>query len=102
MKHYKIESNFQADLKKEIATLFPGAVIMKNDPNDIQGIPDLTVIWRDHWAWLECKRETNAHRQSNQGFYIQYARHYSFGAFIYPENKEEVLDAMEKSFQARR
>ena len=25
----------------------------------------------------------------------------SFAAFIYPENKEEVLNAMERSFQAR-
>lgn len=102
MRNYKRETDFQADLKKEIMERFPGAIVTKNDPNDIQGIPDLTVVWRNHWAMLECKKFTDAHRQANQAFYVKYANHYSFGAFIYPENKEEVLDAMEQSFQARR
>lgn len=84
MKHYKIESNFQADLKKEIETLFPGAVIMKNDPNDIQGIPDLTVIWRDHWAWLECKTRNKCSQTVEPRFLYSVCTPLFFRGFYLP------------------
>lgn len=46
------ENKFQAGLKKELRAMFPGCIIMKNDPDDIQGIPDLTVLYKDKWATL--------------------------------------------------
>ena len=50
------ESNFQADLKKELKTLFPGCIVTKLDSSDIQGIPDLLILYKNKWATLECKR----------------------------------------------
>lgn len=96
----KKESDFQSGLIDELHQRFPGCVVMKNDPRYIQGIPDLTVLYQDKWAVLEDKRERNAHRQPNQALYINKLNDMSFASFIYPENKEEVLNAMEQSFKA--
>ena len=48
-----LESKFQKELIDDIKTMFPGSIILKNDPNYIQGIPDLTVFYKDNWATLE-------------------------------------------------
>ena len=32
---------FQSRLIKDISKRFPGAIIMKNDPNYLQGVPDM-------------------------------------------------------------
>lgn len=99
----KLESQFQATLKKRLAERFPGCVVMKNDPNGIQGIPDLTILYKDRWATLECKRSEKAkNRQPNQKYYVDKMNEMSFSRFIFPENMEEVLDEMERSFQTRR
>jgi len=98
----KLESKFQAELKKKLAERFPGCVVMKNDPNDIQGIPDLTVLYKDRWATLECKRSEIAHKQPNQEYYVGVMNSMSFSRFIYPENMEEVLNEMERSFKTDR
>ena len=95
-----LESKFQGALIKEIKQRFPGAVVLKTDPNYIQGFPDRLILFRKHWAALECKREYNAHKQPNQEFYIDFLNNMSFAAFIQPENKVEVLNAMERSFQS--
>ncbi len=41
------ENKFQADLIKELKQLFPGCIILKNDANYIQGIPDLTIFYNE-------------------------------------------------------
>lgn len=93
------ERDFQSGLIKKIKDRFPGAIVMKNDSSYVQGIPDLTVLWKDKWATLECKNsETSSHRP-NQDYYISKMNDMSFSSFIYPENEREVLDAMERSFQ---
>lgn len=96
------ENKFQADLVKEIKKRFPGAIVLKNDANYLQGIPDLTILWNKCWAMLECKKSGNEKHQANQDFYVKMADDLSFGRFIYPENKEAVLDEMERSFKIRR
>lgn len=95
----KKESKFQGELIKEIKKRFPGAIVLKNDPTYIQGMPDLTVLWNRCWALLECKRSENEAHRPNQDFYVEAADKMFFGRFIYPENKEEVLDEMERSFK---
>ena len=95
----KKESDFQSGLIDELHERFPGCIVVKNDPRYIQGIPDLTVLYQDKWAVLEDKREQDAHRQPNQAYYINMLNDMSFASFIYPENKEEVLNAMEQSFK---
>lgn len=80
--------------------MFPGCIVMKNDPNYIQGIPDLIVLWGDRWAALEVKRSDKASRQPNQKYYVEMMDHMSFARFIYPQNKEEVLNEIQRSFRS--
>lgn len=96
------ESVFQAKLILEIKKRFPGAIVLKNDPNYIQGFPDLTVLYKDRWAVLEIKQSEKASHQPNQDFYILQADKMSVGRFVYPENMMEVLDDLARSFQVSR
>ena len=96
------ESVFQAKLIREIKKRFPGAIVLKNDPNYIQGFPDLTVLYKDRWAVLEIKQSEKASHQPNQDFYILQADKISVGRFVYPENMMEVLDDLARSFQVSR
>lgn len=97
----KLEKTFQAQLRKEIETRFPGSVVTKLDSGDIQGIPDLAIFYGSQWAWLEVKRSKDAPEQPNQNFYLNKGIEMSFAAKIYPENKEEVLDALQQTFTPR-
>ena len=96
----KRENKYQPKLIKKLKEQFPGCIVLKNDPNYIQGIPDLTVLYKDHWALLECKREEEARKQPNQPYYISKAKQMSYGAFVYPENEEEVLRDLQQAFGA--
>lgn len=96
------ESAFQAKLIREIKKRFPGAIVLKNDPNYIQGFPDLTVLYKDRWAVLEIKQSEKASHQPNQDFYILQAEKMSVGRFVYPENMMEVLDDLARSFKVSR
>lgn len=93
-----IESEFQKRLIKELKERFPECMVLKNDPNYIQGIPDLMVLGKDKWAALEVKKSAKAHHQPNQDYYVEKMNNLSFSAFVYPENKEEVLDELERAF----
>lgn len=92
------ESNFQHELIKDLKRLFPGCIVMKNDPSYIQGIPDLIVLYQDKWATLECKKSAGAEKQPNQDYYVERMDEMSFSRFIYPENKEEILNELQQAF----
>lgn len=96
------ESKFQAGLIKELEQKFPGCIVMKNDPNYIQGIPDLLILYQDKWASLECKRGEKASHQPNQDIYVKQMNQMSYSSFIYPENKEKVLNELQQAFKPRR
>lgn len=96
------ESKFQKEVIDEIRELLPDAIIMKNDPNYIQGIPDLTILSGDKWATLEIKKSKDATHQPNQDFYVERMNNMSYSAFIFPENKEEVLHEMAQSLKPKR
>ena len=96
------ENNFQSKLIKELKDRFPGCIVMKNDANYIQGIPDLIVLYKDRWAALECKRSAHERHQPNQDYYVEIMDDMSFAAFIFPENKEEVLNELQQSFKVKR
>lgn len=82
--------------------MFPGCIILKNDPSYLDGIPDLTLLWRNKWAALECKDNQGATRSANQRYYVDIMSRMSFAAFIYPENKDTILDDLQLAFKARR
>lgn len=94
------ESKFQADLKKELKKMFPGCIVTKLDSSDIQGIPDLLVLYKNKWATLENKRSEKASKRPNQEYYVNKMNEMSFSRFIYPENKEEVLNELYKTFKS--
>lgn len=93
------ENEFQARLKKELLKRFPECVVMKNDANYIQGIPDLLILYKDKWAALECKQSIAARHRPNQDYYVNKMNEMSFARFICPENKEEVLNELEQVFK---
>lgn len=96
------ESNFQAKLIQEIQERFPGSVVMKNDPSYKQGFPDILVLFKNRWAALEVKRGSKASRRPNQEYYVDKLGKMSYASFIYPENKEDVLNEIQQSFGIRR
>ena len=93
------ENKFQADLKKELRRRFPGCIVTKLDSSDIQGIPDLLILHNDKWAALEVKKSKSASRRPNQEYYVDKMNEMSFSQFIYPENKEEVLNELQERFK---
>ena len=93
------ESKFQRDLKKELKEMFPGCIVTKLDSGDIQGIPDLLILYKDKWATLENKRNANAPKRPNQEYYVGLMNEMSFSRFICPENKEEVLNDLQSAFR---
>ena len=95
----KLESKFQKELIDEIKREYPGCIILKNDPDYIQGFPDWTILWKDKWAVLEAKRAKNSRKQPNQEHYVEKLDSMSFSRFVYPENKEEVLNELRKTFK---
>ena len=93
-----LENKFQSKLIKELKKEFPGCMVLKNDPTYIQGVPDLLVLYKDRWAGLEVKRSATAKHQPNQDYYVNKMNEMSFSSFIYPENKEDVLNELRNSF----
>lgn len=93
------ENRFKTNLIKELKFLFPGCMVMHLDPNEIQGIPDLLILYKDRWAVLEGKDYATAKHQPNQDYYVDMMNGMSFAAFIYPENKDEVLDDLYEFFK---
>lgn len=94
----KNENVFQASLIRTIKNLLPGCIVLKLDPNYIQGIPDLLVLYGFTWIALECKKSENAPHRPNQDHYIKTMNTMSFATFVYPENVQQVLEDMVKYF----
>jgi hypothetical protein len=94
------ESQFQAQLIKKLNKMLPGIIVLKNDPNYIQGIPDLILLYKNRWAALEVKRGATASVRPNQAHYIRTMYAMSYAAFIYPENESEILNEVQQSLTA--
>lgn len=55
-----LENRFKTNLVRELKERFPGCIVLHIDPTEIQGMPDLLVLYRDRWAALEGKRTAKA------------------------------------------
>ena len=95
----KLESGFQDRLIAELKEMFPGCMVFKMD--QIQGIPDLLILYGKRWASLENKKSATAKHQPNQEYYVDLMNRMSFSRFICPENKEEVLTELRKVFSKK-
>ncbi len=91
-----LERDFQLKLMRELKDLFPGAIVFKLEAK--QGLPDIMILNGNRWASLECKVSADAHHQPNQDYYVRRMNDMSFSAFIYPENKAEVMKALKSYF----
>lgn len=94
------ENKFQSELIHDLKRRFDGCIVTKLDSAHIQGIPDLLVLYKDKWATLECKKDAHAPARPNQRYYVDKMDSMSFSRFIYPENKEDVLNELQQSFEA--
>lgn len=93
------ENIFQAKLIKELKKRYPGCLVMKLDSSYIQGIPDLLILYKKHWATLECKKSEMSSVRPNQRYYVKLMNDMSFSRFICPENMEVVLHDLQQSFK---
>jgi hypothetical protein len=89
------EREYQTELIRNIRHILPGCLILKNDTDYLQGIPDLLILHRDRWAMLEVKVSIDSPIRPNQEYYIDKLNGMSFAAFIYPENERAVLNALQ-------
>lgn len=96
------ENEYQARLIKKLKRMFPGAIVLKNDSDYIQGIPDLLILFGNSWAALEVKASYSAPTQVNQTYWVELMDDMSFAAFIFPENEEDILDDLQITFRVSR
>lgn len=96
------ERDFRVKLIKDIYNIFPECVILRNDPNFLQGVPDLTVLYKNRWGMLETKKEKMSSRRPNQEYYIDLFDTMSFARFVSYENKEQVLYELQQALRVER
>jgi hypothetical protein len=97
----KQENEYKRGLKKRIEEHFPGCIVLKNDEQMLQGIPDMTILWGYCYAVLEVKRSLDAPFRPNQEHYLEWIVE-KMGGIAYvicPENEEEVLSAIQHAFE---
>ena len=98
------ENTFQSKIIQKIRNLFPGCIILKNDPNYLQGFPDLLILYHNKWAALEVKDSEQASEdpslQPNQAHYITVLDRMSYASFIYPENMKRILNELQQTFRS--
>ena len=99
MRQTKLERDFQKSFIEELKELFKGCIVLKNDSSYIQAIPDWSIFFKDKWAALEMKRSMKASKRPNQDYYVDLMNKMSFARFVYPENKEEVLNDLKRFFK---
>lgn len=99
-----LENEYQGKLIRKIKRLLPGCHVLKNDEQYQQGIPDLTILYGSRWAILEVKRNQReaVTADENQKWFIDTFDSMSFGAFIYPENEDQVLHDLQLTLTRRR
>ena len=94
-----LERDYQRKLVKKLKEKLPGCIVVKNDAQLKQGIPDLLILFKDKWVALEVKNSSNASHQPNQDGYVERMNSMSYAAFIFPENEEEVFKELEEVFR---
>jgi hypothetical protein len=103
---YKIplEKTFKKKFLAQLLSEYSGACrITTNNPQETQGIPDVTIncLFDDgalYWKDLEFKRTRRSSRRPNQTHYVS-----KNGVFVSPQNSEEVLSEIRSQIsEARR
>lgn len=95
-----LENKFKTNLIKEIKERLPGSMVLHPDPTECQGVPDILILYKDKWAALEGKKNGRASHRPNQNFYVEKMNDMSYAAFIFPENKEEILNDLQHALES--
>jgi hypothetical protein len=93
------ESQYQAKVIQKLKVMFPGCLVLKNDPQYLQGVPDVLILYYGTWGALEIKLALNGEIQPNQRHYVELMDQMSFAAFICPENEEMVLHELQRALE---
>jgi len=93
------ESQYQAKVIKKLKVMFPGCLVLKNDPQYLQGVPDVLILYYGTWGALEIKLALDGEIQPNQRYYVELMDQMSFAAFLCPENEEMVLYELQRALE---
>lgn len=96
------EAQYQAKLIKKLEAMFPGCMVLKNNPEHLQGVPDLLILYYGTWGALEVKLAADSDTQPNQVHYVGRMDEMSFAAFIYPEIEKDVLNDLQQALTSGR
>jgi hypothetical protein len=96
------ESVYQTRIIRRLKEEFPGCLVIKQDPDYMQGIPDLFILNGRAWAMLEVKASIDAPERPNQGYFIDKFNDLSYASFVYPENEEQVFNELQLALSNRR
>lgn len=94
------EASFRTNFLKKVKDLSPEIFIEFADPHRVNGIPDVIIFYKGKHARLETKRSKDASKRLHQEYYINYFNSQGiYAAFLMPENKEEVFNALRRYFE---
>lgn len=99
------EGKFKAEFKKELVErLAKQGVeidIFENKSNKRSSL-DTIFLGKCVWAMLEFKASKDAPHRPNQDYNVDRMNERCYAAFVYPENKQEKLDELERLFSITR
>ena len=94
-----LERDFQRRIVRKLRDRYQDALVMKTDPNQIQGIPDILILAHGRYAFLEFKRSGKASHRPNQDYYCtKINQDGGFASFIDPSNETDVLSDLDDYF----
>lgn len=94
------EATFRTKFLKDVKDLSPDIFIEFADPQRCNGIPDVIIFYKKKFARIETKRSKIASKRKHQEYYIKYFNSQGiYAAFLTPENKEEVFNALRRYFK---
>ena|SRR6185295_19334030 len=96
------ERDFKTRFFRKLNRRLPGGLLIRTDPSTQQGITDHLFLYGPRWAALEFKDSRSSKKQPNQEYFVKRLSEMGFGAFVYPENEKEVLDALEQALKPPR
>lgn len=96
-----LERKFKKKVIEELHDIYPGAVLIGLDPEEIQGIPDLLFLYGPFWGTFETKRNLFSPVRPNQAFWVDKMNRMSYSSFLFPENKNDVFQDLDKTLLGR-
>lgn len=102
-----LESKFKKKFKEKLLEIRPNVEIFEPDPSRRRSAPDMMIFdgvngdKEDQvWAALEFKRAKDADCRPNQPHNVERLNRKGYATFVYPENEQEVLYALEQLLPA--